>query len=212
MPTQWLNISIDTLRRKLNGCHFTCNIFVCKHCCGLSPISMKLVPGDSVGIRIPLITLMAWRRTVNKSLSEPKKCQLADAYMQHSALTHWGRVIHICVGNLAIIGSDNGLSPGHYLNQWWNIVNWTLKNKHQWDFNRNSYIFIQENAFENVVWKMAAILSRPQWVNGLRANKPVSPSIELICSHIQHLKWVIGKQAHLITCIGSKAPGFKLEC
>ena len=28
------------------------------------------------------------------------------------SLTHWGRVTHICVGNLTIIGSDNGLSPG----------------------------------------------------------------------------------------------------
>ena len=27
-------------------------------------------------------------------------------------LTHWGRVTHICVGNLAINGSENGLSPG----------------------------------------------------------------------------------------------------
>ena len=27
-------------------------------------------------------------------------------------LTHRGRVTHICIGNLAIIGSDNGLSPG----------------------------------------------------------------------------------------------------
>ena len=27
-------------------------------------------------------------------------------------LTHWGRVTHICVGNLTTIGSDNGLSPG----------------------------------------------------------------------------------------------------
>ena len=26
-------------------------------------------------------------------------------------LTHWGRATHICVGKLAIIGSDNGLSP-----------------------------------------------------------------------------------------------------
>ena len=26
-------------------------------------------------------------------------------------LTHWGRATHICVGNLIIIGSDNGLSP-----------------------------------------------------------------------------------------------------
>ena len=29
-----------------------------------------------------------------------------------SALTHWGRVMHICVSKLTIIGSDNGLSPG----------------------------------------------------------------------------------------------------
>ena len=28
------------------------------------------------------------------------------------ALTHWGRVTHICIGNLTTIGSDNGLSPG----------------------------------------------------------------------------------------------------
>ena len=27
-------------------------------------------------------------------------------------LTHWGRVTHICFGNLTIIGSDNGLAPG----------------------------------------------------------------------------------------------------
>ena len=27
------------------------------------------------------------------------------------ALTHWGRVTHICVSKLTIIGSDNGLSP-----------------------------------------------------------------------------------------------------
>ena len=29
-----------------------------------------------------------------------------------SALTHWGRVTHICVGKLTITGSNNGLSPG----------------------------------------------------------------------------------------------------
>ena len=27
-------------------------------------------------------------------------------------LTHWGRVTHICVNKLTIIGSDNSLSPG----------------------------------------------------------------------------------------------------
>ena len=35
-----------------------------------------------------------------------------DDIAQDSNLTHWGRVTHICVGNIAIIGSDNGLSPG----------------------------------------------------------------------------------------------------
>ena len=29
---------------------------------------------------------------------------------------------------------------------------------------QNAYILFQENAFENVIWKMAAILSRPQCV------------------------------------------------
>ena len=50
------------------------------------------------------------------------------------------------------IASDNGLSP-------------VPGNKFRWNSNRNSYIFIQENAFENIVCKIAVILSRPQCVN-----------------------------------------------
>ena len=34
----------------------------------------------------------------------------STCWNKHS--THWGRVTHICVGKLSIIGSDNGLSPG----------------------------------------------------------------------------------------------------
>ena len=48
-------------------------------------------------------------------------------------------------------------APSQYLNQCWNIVNWNLRNKPQWNFNRNSNISIQENAFENVVCEMASI-------------------------------------------------------
>ena len=82
------------------------------------------------------------------------------------ALTHSSRVMHICVGDLTIIGSDNGLSPGWHqdLNQYWNIVNWTLMNKLQRNFYQNYDIFIQEQAFESVICEMAAILSRPQCV------------------------------------------------
>ena len=42
---------------------------------------------------------------------------------------------------------------------------WTPRNKLEWNFNRNSDIFIQESAFECIVCEMAAILSRPQCVN-----------------------------------------------
>ena len=35
-----------------------------------------------------------------------------DADRQAVLSTHWGRVTHICVNKLTIIGSDNGLSPG----------------------------------------------------------------------------------------------------
>ena len=34
-------------------------------------------------------------------------------------LTHWGRVTHICVGKLTIIGWDNGLSPGRHQAIFW---------------------------------------------------------------------------------------------
>ena len=37
---------------------------------------------------------------------------LMSICINHPALTHWGRVTHICVSRLAITGSDNGLSPG----------------------------------------------------------------------------------------------------
>ena len=79
----------------------------------------------------------------------------------------------MCVSHLITIGADNGLSPGQrqaiYLEQSWNIVNWIPRNKLQWNFNQNSSIFIQENAFDDVICKVSSILSRPQLLtlNGL---------------------------------------------
>ena len=55
--------------------------------------------------------------------------------------------------------------PSYYLKQCEIIVNWTMRNKVQWNQNQNSNIFIQENTLENVVSEMASILSRPQWVS-----------------------------------------------
>ena len=42
-------------------------------------------------------------------------CAYQSCYRQQFSvcrLTHWGRVTHICVSKLAIIASDNGVSPG----------------------------------------------------------------------------------------------------
>ena len=57
-----------------------------------------------------------WRKYVSLGLNE-----LTNADLVHwsnfqppglNELTHWGRVTHICIGKLTILGSDNGLSPG----------------------------------------------------------------------------------------------------
>ena len=73
---------------------------------------------------------------------------------QVSTLTHWGRVTHICVSILTIIGADNGLSPVRHqaiiCTSAGIVVNWNLRSKFQWNLERNAHIFIQENVFEIV--------------------------------------------------------------
>ena len=87
----------------------------------------------------------------------------SDAYMRHYTNHHWFRQWLVAWS-----------APSHYLNQCWFIVNWNFWNKLHWNPNRNSYIFIQENAFENVVRKMTAILFRPKCVEWVVINyKPV---------------------------------------
>ena len=78
-------------------------------------------------------------------------------------LTHLPPVPHICVEELGqrcfrqwFVACS---APSHYLNQCWLIVNRSLRNKLQWTSNRNTKLFIHENAFENVACEMAAILS-----------------------------------------------------
>ena len=51
-------------------------------------------------------------------------------------------------------------APSPYPKQYWVIVNWNLRNKRQWNFNRNTKFFIRENTFENIVCETAPILSR----------------------------------------------------
>ena len=78
--------------------------------------------------------------------------------------THPHLVSHICVSDLGqhwfrkwLVASS---APRHYLNRCWHIVNWTLRNKLQWNKNQNTKLFIHENVSEIIVCEIAAILSR----------------------------------------------------
>ena len=75
-------------------------------------------------------------------------------------LTHWGRVTHICVSILTIIGSDNGLSPGRRQAIIWTndgiLLIWTLATN-------LSEILSEINAysFKKMHLKMASAKWRP---------------------------------------------------
>ena len=76
---------------------------------------------------------------------------------------------HICVSKLTIFGSDNGLSPGRHqaiiwTNDWIMIIVSLETNFSEINLYQNFYISFQEYALENGVWKLGAILSRPQCV------------------------------------------------
>ena len=91
-------------------------------------------------------------------------CQTGD-----KPLTHLPLVSHICVCQLGQHWFRKWLvaylAPNHYLNQCWLIVNWTPRNKLQWNFDQNTKFFIHESAFENLICEMATMLSRGSWVN-----------------------------------------------
>ena len=96
---------------------------------------------DPVGNNTTLIQVMAWCWTGNKSCPLYWACYYLS--MLGLKLNHVSKSGHWSV-------------PSHYLNQWWNIVNWSPRIKLQLKFSRSSHIFIQENAFENVIWEIAA--------------------------------------------------------
>ena len=93
--------------------------------------------------RPSLVQIMACRLTGAKPLFEP--------------------MLELLIGPSGTYFSEILIGIYTFLNQCWNIVNWTLGNILQWNLNWNLYSFIQEYAFENV-WKMVAILSLPQCV------------------------------------------------
>ena len=101
---------LNTLGPRQNGRHFADDIFKCislnENACISLKISLIFVPKVRINNIPVLVQIMAWRRPGDKPLSEPMMISL----LTHICVTR--QVTHICVGNLTIIGPDNGLSPG----------------------------------------------------------------------------------------------------
>ena len=77
---KFLYFSIITLRQRQNGCHFPDDIFKCSFLNKNVPIaikiSLKFVPKGPMNNIQALIQIMAWRRPVDKPLSEPMMVSL----------------------------------------------------------------------------------------------------------------------------------------
>ena len=70
-------------------------------------------------------------------------------------LTHWGRVTHICVNKLIIIGSDNGLSPGRRQAIIWTNAGISLTGP-LWTNSSEILIGIQTFSFKKMHLKMSS--------------------------------------------------------
>ena len=71
---------------------------------------------------------------------------------------------------------------------WWEVnTGWGNGLVLLWYLNQNSNIFIHENTFENVIWKMAAILPRPQCVKNSLILAVIAPScIKKRAGYLKH--------------------------
>ena len=96
-----------------------------------------------------------------------------DTYLSVS-ITHWGRVTYTCVSKLAIIGSNNGLSPGRRQAIFWSNAGIVLIGRLGTNCGEILIevhaVSFKENAFEK--------LSRPQCVKRYENNiPPTSPPL-----------------------------------
>ena len=89
-------------------------------------------------------------------------------------LIHWSKVTDICVSKLTIIGEDNGLSPGGHQSITWTSAGILFAGPLRTNISEtlieiHIQISMQENASKNVVRKMAAIWSWPQYVISIKS-------------------------------------------
>ena len=95
--------------------------------------------------------ISSWLRVCIYILNPNKKYQSFRWYTPESPSINWITSIQAIDCRLS--------APGHYMNRFSFISNWTIKVKLQWNRSTHAVISIQEN-----VWKMSAILMKTQCV------------------------------------------------
>ena len=104
----------------------------------------------------PIVFLLL---TGSPSDNENALCDIHNLSMK-TRLTHWGRVTHICVVKLTIIGSDNGLSPGRRQAIMWTNDGILLIGPLGTNFSE-ILIGIQTFSFKKMLLKMSSAIWRP---------------------------------------------------
>ena len=117
----WIGF-INTLRDEQNGCYSAEDIFKCiflnKKSWTLILISLKFVPVSPIYNKSAFVQVDKWHGITWTNAGQDPEHHMVSLGLNSlhcctagGSLTHWGRVTHICVSKLTIIGSDNGLSP-----------------------------------------------------------------------------------------------------
>ena len=111
-----------------------------------------------------------WNENISKLITSADYDSVVSIMITHyhqcrdevglSSLTHWGRVTHICVVKLTIIGSDNGLSPGRRQAIIWTNAGILLIGPLRTNFIEN-LIGIQTFSFTKMHLKMSSAKWRP---------------------------------------------------
>ena len=146
--------------------HFLCSMLV-------SYVSIYTSPGlnesMSIGFMLPIQHFLC--------------SMIVSSYV---SISHWGRVMHICVSKLTIIGSDNGLSPGRRQAIIWTNDGILLIRTFRTHFSEivsEIHIF----SFKKMYFKMSsgkwqpsdsASITQPHWVN-VHWFHPTNPALSM---------------------------------
>ena len=127
----------------------------------------KIVPEGWIDNKSALVQVMVWCQINDQPLPEAVLTMFCDAILGLKLstaciclLTHWGRVTHICISKLTIIGSDNGLSPGRRQAIIWSNAG-ILLIRHLGTQFREILIGNQTFSFKKMLLKMLSAKWRP---------------------------------------------------